>query len=89
MKLSLTVIHDGDTQTVTCGPVDMVAFEREHKCAIKVIAEEQKMEHLCWLAWQASRRTRKTVLDFDAWIDGLEDISVEDEGTEVPLAPTA
>ena len=87
MRLNLKCDHGGNEMMLTAIPVDIVAFEREHHCAIKTISEEQKFEDLCWLAWQVARRTRKTGQDFDAWLEDLNSIEVVDEVAVAPLDP--
>lgn len=78
MKLNLKVAYnDGSSEEVTVGPVSQVAFEREHNIGIGVLAKDQKMGHLYWLAWHASTKGQGS---FDDWLRELD--SVEDATAE-------
>lgn len=86
LSITLTIDYtDGrNSQTVRALPVTQVAFEREHSCSIGVIATEQKLSHVYWLAWHAARPG----VDFDAWLDAVESIDVEVDATD-PTKPAA
>jgi len=57
ISLSLRVTHNGETNEYAVGPKVQVAFEREWKTGMpKALTNDQRMEHLYWLAWKASRR---------------------------------
>lgn len=83
LKIDMTVVYeDGRTAKVTAGPVTQVAFEREHSVGIGVLAEEQKLSHLYWLAWHASR----SGVEFDAWLESITAVDVEVD-TPTPTEP--
>ncbi len=74
LKISLAVAYaDGRKQDVVAGPGVQVAFEREHNVGIAAIATEQKVSHVYWLAWKAT----KASLPFDEWLDTVDDIELE------------
>lgn len=64
---------DGRSVDVKAGPVTQVAFEREHKVGIVAIATENKLSHVYWLAWHASR----SGTEFDAWLESLESVEFD------------
>ena len=83
MKFTLTVTAGDHTTTVTAGPATQVAFEREHNVGIASIATEQRVEHIYWLAWHAS----KPGVDFDKWLDSIDSIDVDVQSVG-PTKPT-
>lgn len=87
MQIKMKVTHDNVVHELTAKPVDLGAFEVEHSCSISVFEKEQRASHLFWMAWHVARRTRLTALDYQEWLDGLDDIEVEDAETAAPLAP--
>jgi len=77
ISLTLRVTHNGDTNDYTVGPKVQVAFEREWKMGMpKALANEQRMEHLYWLAWKATQNSGAVVKPFDGWLDGVESVEV-------------
>ena len=46
-----------------------------------------RLTDACWLAWHALKRTSKTGLDFDAWLDTVDNVEIG-EGKIVPLEGT-
>lgn len=73
---------DGREQTITPLPVDIVAFEREHKCGIGSVADDPRMEQMLWLAWTCCRRRQETTDGFDAWMNTVANIEPKDDGEE-------
>jgi hypothetical protein len=43
---------------------------------------------LAWLAWHCEKRNKVTALDFDPWLETVEEISAEGEEKIVPLEST-
>jgi hypothetical protein len=47
---------------------------------------------MIWLAWSACNRTKQTDLEFDAWIDTVDEVTVGEGSSDVPplekTAPT-
>jgi hypothetical protein len=70
---------DGTTATYVIGPRQIVAFERHWKIGLaKAFTNEQKMEHLFWLAWEAERSSGITVPTFgDAYLDTLANVEID------------
>ena len=87
MQIKLKVTHNGTEQELTAKPVDLGAFETEHNCSITIFEKEQKATHLFWVAWHIARRTKLTTLDYQDWLEDLDDIEVLDEVAAAPLDP--
>ena len=77
IALSLRVTHNGETNEYVVGPKVQVAFEREWKVGMpKALTNDQRMEHLYWLAWKAQQASGAVVKPFDGWLDGVEAVEV-------------
>ena len=92
MKLTIPLTHRGENHTITTAPVDVVAFERAFgmgmgKAFTKV--DDLHLEYQSWIAWHAMKRQGKTSEDFEAWLNGLEQIFDEPEVAAAPLDETA
>ena len=73
IKVSKT---DGTTATFPVTPRVIVAFERNFKTGLaNAFANEQKLEHVYWLAWEAERVAGNLVKLFDDYLDTV--VSVE------------
>lgn len=83
LNIEVTVRYaEGRETTTKVGPATQVAFEREHNVGIGAISTEQKVSHVYWLAWHAT----KPGVAFDAWLESVESIDVE-VGAVVPTRP--
>lgn len=77
--LTLRVTHNGDTNDYTVGPKSQVAFEREWKIGMPAaFSENQRMEHIYWLAWKAQQSSGVVVKPFDGWLEGVESVEIVD-----------
>ena len=79
--LNLRVVTQDGEKDVAVTPKVSVAFERQFQTGIGRAFQENKVEHIYWLAWQASGAPG----DFDAWLDKLVDVRML-EGTDRPLS---
>lgn len=71
---------DGATAEYTITPRTIVAFERHFKVGLAAAFQnEQKMEHLYWLGWDAERLAGNTVPVFETWLESVSavDLAVE------------
>lgn len=75
LNINLTIQYADERKDaeIKVGPSTQVAFEREHNVGIMAIATEQKLSHVYWLAWHAS----KPGVDFDAWLESIDSIDVD------------
>jgi hypothetical protein len=79
---------DGVASTHAVLPTTIVAFERNFKTGLAAaFTNDQKMEHLFWLGWDAERRAGNVVKPFDEWLDTIALVEVETESS--PLGETA
>lgn len=76
-SLNLRVTHNGETNEYQAGPKVQVAFEREWKIGMpKAFSNDQRMEHLYWLAWKAQQASGAVVKPFDGWLEGVESVEI-------------
>jgi ribulose bisphosphate carboxylase small subunit len=85
ISLTLRVKTEDTSGDFTVGPKTQVAFEREWKIGLtKAFADQQKVEHVYWLAWKAMHDGGAVVKPFETWLETVE--SVEMVGAdEAPL----
>jgi len=90
MKLGLTVHGtDGKKRLAIVAFADFVKYEEIHSVSMAKVEAEMKMRDLAWLAWHSEKRNKVTALDFDAWIETVEEITAaEGEERIVPLGST-
>ena len=79
--LNLRVVTKDGEKNVPVTPKVSVAFERQFQTGIGRAFQENKVEHIYWLAWQASGAPG----DFDGWLDRLVDVQMV-EAAERPLS---
>lgn len=72
---------DGNSAVYPVTPAIEVAFERHFKGGFyRLLAEEQRSEHACWLAWECLRRSGEVVPPFgDDFLDTLAGIDIVDD----------
>lgn len=81
---------DGSEATFPVTPKVIVAFERFHKTGIgKAFSENQKMEHVYWIGWEAERTAGNTVPVFDTWLEHVSEVDVLDGSDPLDESPTA
>lgn len=79
--LNLRVVTKDGEKNVPVTPKVSVQFERQFQTGIGRAFQENKVEHIYWLAWQASGAPG----DFDSWLDRLVDVQMV-EAAERPLS---
>jgi len=87
MKLGLTVHGtDGKKRLAVVAFADFVKYEEIHDKSMAKVEAEMKVRDLAWLAWHSERRNKVTALEFDAWLDTVDEISAASgEDKIVPL----
>ncbi len=86
MKLGLTVHGtDGKKRLAVVAFPDFVKYEEAHDVSMAKIEASMKVRDLAWLAWHCEKRNKVTALDFDAWLNTVEEISTGEDDTIVPL----
>ena len=87
MKINLEVTTlDSVTTKVTAQFADFIAFETEKNRSVANFQTELRLTDLAWLAWHAEKRTKRTAMNFEEWIDTVEKVEVgTDSAVIVPL----
>jgi hypothetical protein len=90
MKLGLSVHGtDGKKRLAVVAFPDFVKYEEIHNVSMAKVEAEMKVRDLAWLAWHSEKRNKVTALDFDAWLETVEQITgSEGEDRIVPLEST-
>ena len=90
MKLVLWIHRSNDeSQECVAEFVDFVKYEETHNVSMSKVEQDIKIRDLAWLAWHSEKRRNKTPLDFDKWLETVEQISAaEGEDKIVPLEST-
>lgn len=79
---------DGSVGDYEVTPRTVVAFERYFKTGLAAaFSNDQKMEHLYWLAWDAERVAGHVVPLFDKWLETIVAVDLADD--VAPLDGTA
>ena len=79
---------DGSVSEYDITPKTFVAFERYFKVGLaNAFSNDQKMEHLYWLAWDSERVAGQVVPLFDKWLESV--VSVDIVVDNAPLDETA
>jgi hypothetical protein len=91
MKLTFNVTYnDKSAVDTTATTADFVAFEGAYSRSIMNLEADLRLTDVCWLAWRSLSRTGITGLDFNAWLDTVDEVQLIDgEATPAPLEPTA
>lgn len=74
-RLSLA---DGTTIEVDTKPGDFVRFERQFNVSPEALGDNPRVEYLMFLGWAAAKRTGQTDLDFEAFLDVIDDFDTEE-----------
>ena len=68
IRLQITPSGDSDAYTVSISLKTAIAFEREFKTTLAgAFSNDPSIEHICWLAWTATRESGRVVKLFDEW----------------------
>ena len=79
----LVTKKDGTKDSFAVSPRVIVSFERAFKVGLAAaFTNDQKMEHIYWLAWESERAAGRVVPLFDDYLDLVQD--VEMDTTSVP-----
>jgi hypothetical protein len=57
---------------------DLIAFEAKFDLSVAKLSTDVRLTHLFFLAWHASKRTKLTELDFDAWTETVSIVKEAD-----------
>jgi hypothetical protein len=68
---------DGTSSEFEITPRTVVAFERYFKTGLgNAFTNDQKLEHLYWLAWDAERISGNVVAVFDKWLETVSSVDM-------------
>ncbi len=71
---------DGSEATFPVTPKVLVEFERFYKVGVgKAFQDEQRLEHVYWLAWKAAHAAGEQVTVFDTWLDTVVSVDLDTE----------
>lgn len=89
MGLKLAVVTTAGTLgEFTVTPKVQVEFERHFKIGVgKAFQQEQRVEHMYWLAWKSVHAAGLNPKPFDSWLDEVVDVQMV-EDRPVPLDET-
>jgi hypothetical protein len=60
---------DETTEDVTAIAADLIAFEAHFDLSVARLQSEIRLTHLFFLAWHVLKRTGKTKVEFDKWVE--------------------
>ena len=84
MKINLEVTElDGVVSKVTAQFADFIAFEGEKNRSVANFQTELRLTDLAWLAWHAEKRTKKTAMKFEEWIETVDSVEVGAESSAI------
>lgn len=73
---------DGRTKEVRIGPKAEVMFERHFQVTMGKAGDAVSAEHLYYLAWASLHCAGQEALDFDSFLDVLEDVDHVESKTD-------
>lgn len=71
-------LADGTKVTAVATAPDFVAFESHFDKSIQSLGSDVRLTYMFFLAWSSLHRTKKTDAGFDAWLETVSDIEVDD-----------
>lgn len=74
----LITLADGNKLTAVAVAPDFVAFEAKFDKSIQVLGQDVRLTYMFFLAWHALHRTKQIGQDFEAWLELVSDIEVQD-----------
>lgn len=76
MALVLRAIHaDGSEKEVKIMPIDQVRFEAHFSVSWNNAAQDMSNTMLLWVCHAAARRAGQTTLEFEPWVETVEDVA--------------
>jgi len=77
IRLQITPANSSDAYTVSISLKTAISFEREFKTTLAgAFSDNPSIEHICWLAWTATRESGRVVKVFDEWVSEVIDITL-------------
>lgn len=90
MRIPLRITYlDGSAVEVVTAAADSVRFEEKYQRTIAELGTgKARYTDLVFLSWAAVHRTKQTPLEFDQWIDTVDEVTVGGGSTDVPPLET-
>ena len=84
IRLQVTPSGESDAYIVSISLKTAIAFEREFKTTLAgAFSNDPSIEHICWLAWTATRESGRVVKLFDEWVSTeIADITLVEAETD-------
>lgn len=83
MLVPLRVTIAGETHDVDAGPLELVQFEREYDVAAPSMADNARVEWLCYLAYRAMRNKRLYDQGFDEFLAEVTAVEAREQPATV------
>lgn len=73
--MNMKIITENESFLVPITARCAINFERQFKIGLaKAFSQEQRMEHLYWLAWECVKASGRVVKPFDSWLDEIQQV---------------
>jgi len=69
INLQVEFIEAVEPITVSAIAADLIAFEAKFDLSVARLGTDVRLTHMFFLAWHASKRSKVTDLDFEAWAE--------------------
>lgn len=84
MRFPLRVTYtDGSVVDFVTSAADSVRFEEKYDRSIVALSNNARYTDMVFLAWAALRRLKRTDLDWDQWLDTVDEVTVGSGETDV------
>lgn len=71
--------NDGSAHAYRISAPHIVAFEREFGMGLaRAFKDDQKLEHILWLAWYADKRQTGSKTTFDEYVDTVDSVGIDE-----------
>lgn len=85
---TISATIEGHRKSAPIRPSVLVAFERQWKVGwLTAFSADPKIEHQCWVMWQAMKADGQVVKPFDGFVDDLEDLPSIDAAPREGVGP--
>lgn len=80
MQIKLKIVTtEGEVLNPTATVPDFIAWERYSKRKVSDFANGAGIEDMAFLAWNSLKRTQKTELNFEQWVEIIAELEAVDE----------
>jgi hypothetical protein len=80
MQIQMKVtMRDNSIKDCTAIFSDFVMFERTWNRSVTKFSDELRLTDIAWLAWRSEIRLKHITIQFDEWLDSVDNIEMIDE----------